>query len=46
MDLTFVLKLFELTVNNYKQPTTLPLRTYYLTTTNPKRTKGGVKEHL
>ncbi len=26
MDLTFAPKLFELTVNNYKQPTTLPLR--------------------
>ena len=46
MDLTFALKLFELTVNNYKQPTTLPLRTYYLTTTNTRSTKGGPKEHL
>ena len=50
-------ELFELTVNNYKQPTTLPLRTYYLTTTNllpyyyltttnTRSTKGGPKEHL
>ena len=55
MDLTFALKLFELTVNNYSQPTTLPLRTHYLTTTNllsyhyeptilPLRTQGGLKE--
>ena len=39
-------ELFELIVNNYKQPTTLPLRTYYLTTTSPRSTKGGPKEHL
>ena len=48
-------ELLELTVNNYKQPTTLPLRTYYLTTTNllpyyyltttnTRSTKGGPKE--
>lgn len=47
-------ELFELTVNNYKQPTTLPLRTYhltttnlqpyyYLTTTNTRSTKGTPK---
>ena len=45
MDLTFVLKLFELTVNNYKQPTTLPLRTYYLTTTNLLPYHYEPKEH-
>ena len=45
MDLTFVLKLFELTVNNYKQPTTLPLRTYYLTTTNLLPYHYELKEH-
>ena len=38
-------ELFELTVNNYKQPTTLPLRTYYLTTILPLRTQGALKEH-
>ena len=32
-------ELFELTVNNYKQPTTLPLRTYNLTTTSPGASK-------
>ena len=37
-------ELFELTVNNYKQPTTLPLRTYYLTTILPLRTQGALKE--
>ena len=48
-------ELIELTVNNYSQPTTLPLRTYHLTTTNllpyyyePKEhqrnTKGTPKE--
>ena len=47
---------FELTVNDYKQPTTLPLRTYYLTTILPLRTyylttilplrtQGALKEH-
>ncbi len=44
MDLTFAPKLFELTVNNYSQPTTLPLRTYYLTTILPLRTQGALKE--
>ena len=38
-------ELIELTVNNYKQPTTLPLRTYYLTTILPLRTQGALKEH-
>ena len=28
------------------EPTTLPLRTYHLTTTNTRSTKGRVKEHL
>ena len=37
---------FELTVDNYSQPTTLPLRTYYLITTSSRSTKGRVKEHL
>ena len=37
-------KLFELTSDNYKQPTTLPLRTYYLTTFLPLRTQGALKE--
>ena len=47
-------ELIELTVNNYSQPTTLPLRTYhltttnlqpyyYLTTTNTRSTKGTPK---
>ena len=38
-------ELFELTVNDYSQPTTLPLRTYYLTTILPLRTQGALKEH-
>ena len=38
-------ELIELTVNNYKQPTTLPLRTHYLTTILPLRTQGALKEH-
>ena len=37
-------KIIELTVNNYKQPTTLPLRTYYLTTILLLRAQGALKE--
>ncbi len=45
-------KLFELTSDNYYphlpyhyEPTTLLLPYYYLTTTNTRSTKGGLKEH-